>query len=408
MKINLDKNKKYLLACSFGPDSMALFTMLLINNFNFEVAHVNYHMREESDHEACLLNAFCLQKDIIIHKHDAYYPHAKGNFQAWARNVRYDFFRSVVEEKKLDFVLTGHQQDDVIETYMMQKTSKREAEFFGIKDDITLNGLRVMRPLLAYTKQELIDFCKKNNTPFAIDKSNLESKYTRNYFRNKVLNAMTDRQRSEILSEIDLHNNVEQKLSNYVSSLIDKRFYVKRNDYQKLNEPARKRLLFIMLTKLNAAQYFTKGVFTQIDQTICSDKQTALFKLNGNINFSLAYELFTLIDISLYAPYTFNIERGREKFRSRFIDFDLSGNLEKYKINRESFPLTIRTFTKDDYYTIKYYRKKVSRLFIDMKLPKHLRHIWPLIIDKNGKIIYIPRYRQDYEKLENNKLNILL
>jgi len=408
MRINLDKNKKYLLACSFGPDSMALFTILLINNFNFEVAHINYHMRQESDQESAQLEAFCQQKGIILHKNDAFYTDTKGNFQAWARNVRYQFFQNLVEERQLDIVLTGHQQDDVIETYMMQKAANREVEFFGIKDDITLNGLRVKRPLLAYAKQELIDFCHENNTPYAIDKSNLESKYTRNYFRNKVLNTMTKVQRREILAEIDLQNNLQQKLSKYVNSLIDKHFYVKRSDYKALNVLERKRLLFIMLKKFDAASYFTKGVFTQIDQTICSDKQTALFKLNGQIYFSLAYELFTLIDISLYAPYTYTIELGTEKFTSRFIDFDLSGNLEKYKISRDSFPLTIRTFMKDDYYTIKQYRKKVSRLFIDMKLPKHLRHIWPLIIDKNGKIIYIPRYRQDYEKVENNKLNILL
>ncbi|HOH94654.1 MAG TPA: ATP-binding protein, partial [Bacilli bacterium] len=42
MQINLDHNKKYLLACSYGPDSMALFSLLLKGNYNFVVAHINY------------------------------------------------------------------------------------------------------------------------------------------------------------------------------------------------------------------------------------------------------------------------------------------------------------------------------------------------------------------------------
>ena len=47
------KNSKILLACSYGPDSMALFDMLLkqVGNNGFEVAHVNYRLREESDDE---------------------------------------------------------------------------------------------------------------------------------------------------------------------------------------------------------------------------------------------------------------------------------------------------------------------------------------------------------------------
>ena len=49
--LNLDKDKKYLLACSYGPDSMALFYLLLEIGFKFDVAHVNYHLRKESDVE---------------------------------------------------------------------------------------------------------------------------------------------------------------------------------------------------------------------------------------------------------------------------------------------------------------------------------------------------------------------
>ena len=45
-------NKTYLLGCSGGPDSMALFALLKENKINFEVAHVNYHLREEADKES--------------------------------------------------------------------------------------------------------------------------------------------------------------------------------------------------------------------------------------------------------------------------------------------------------------------------------------------------------------------
>ena len=64
--LNLDKNKRYLLACSFGPDSMALFSMLLKENISFDVALVNYHLREESDNEDSSLSLFCRQHNIKL------------------------------------------------------------------------------------------------------------------------------------------------------------------------------------------------------------------------------------------------------------------------------------------------------------------------------------------------------
>ena len=55
----LNKNKKYLLACSYGPDSMALFNLLIKDNIDFDVAIVNYHLREESNLEVAWLKRYC-------------------------------------------------------------------------------------------------------------------------------------------------------------------------------------------------------------------------------------------------------------------------------------------------------------------------------------------------------------
>ena len=64
--LNLDKNKRYLLACSFGPDSMALFDMLKKEGITFEVAHVNYHLREESDSEETALRGYCKNQRVRL------------------------------------------------------------------------------------------------------------------------------------------------------------------------------------------------------------------------------------------------------------------------------------------------------------------------------------------------------
>ena len=64
--LNLNKENKYLLACSFGPDSMALLGMLLEGGYNFVVANVNYNLRPESTKESEDLKKFCEEKGLKL------------------------------------------------------------------------------------------------------------------------------------------------------------------------------------------------------------------------------------------------------------------------------------------------------------------------------------------------------
>jgi tRNA(Ile)-lysidine synthase len=88
----LDKSKSYLVAVSYGPDSMALLFSLLNLGYQVEVAHVNYHQRDVSDFEQAQLEQVCLQHDIPLHILDVQ-TKPKGNFQDQARTIRYHFFK---------------------------------------------------------------------------------------------------------------------------------------------------------------------------------------------------------------------------------------------------------------------------------------------------------------------------
>ena len=120
-RLSLDKNKKYVVACSFGPDSMALLDMAIKDGFNVVVAHVNYRKREASQAEQDNLQKFCDEHKIKLYILDLINQISSGNFQDWARKKRYEFFKAVAEKENAFAVLVAHQQDDVIETYLMQK-----------------------------------------------------------------------------------------------------------------------------------------------------------------------------------------------------------------------------------------------------------------------------------------------
>ena len=111
-----NQNETYILACSFGPDSMALLHYCLSKNITLIVAHVNYHKRAESNQEQADLVAYCKEHKIKLEILDTSGLKVEGNFQNWARNLRYDFFKKVALKYNTKNILVAHQKDDLIES----------------------------------------------------------------------------------------------------------------------------------------------------------------------------------------------------------------------------------------------------------------------------------------------------
>ena len=134
MKLDLDLNKKYLLGLSMGSDSLALFYLLKKQGYDFCVAHVNYHHRKEADEETEALINLCKLNNIKYFVKHAYYD--KGNFEDFARNVRYEFFAEIINSEKLDYLVVAHNLNDLIETYYLQKKRKNYVSYFSLNKAI--------------------------------------------------------------------------------------------------------------------------------------------------------------------------------------------------------------------------------------------------------------------------------
>ena len=165
--MDLEKKKKYVVACSFGPDSMALLDMMKKENYSLVVAHVNYHKRKESDFEEKSLKKYCGDNKLSCFVLDTSALKVSGNFQEWARKVRYEFFKKVLVENNCDAVVVAHQEDDLIETYLMQKSKKSFVTYYGIEKETTLFGVRIVRPLLDFKKSDLEKYDIQNNVPYS-------------------------------------------------------------------------------------------------------------------------------------------------------------------------------------------------------------------------------------------------
>lgn len=175
------------MAVSGGPDSMALLhtlhTLQKKYDWQLSIAHVNYGLRgKESESDATLvketaetlgLPLYTLTKKSLTRKSEEA-----------LRDIRYAFFEKLVKKYHFDLVALAHHQDDQAETVLMRLI--RGSGSRGLEGMRPKRGIYV-RPLLSFSKQEILNFAEKVAIPYRLDQSNAENIYFRNRVRNELL-----------------------------------------------------------------------------------------------------------------------------------------------------------------------------------------------------------------------------
>ncbi len=175
---------KNLLAFSAGVDSSALFFLLLKNNIPFDIALVNYGTRTNSDKEEAHAKALAKEYKLLCHSTQA--PKFTTHFEKNARDFRYNFFETLIKEHGYDTLLTAHQLNDQLE-WLLMRFSKGAgvSELIGLEPVTQRKNYTLLRPLLEYSKDELLEYLETNQYPYFIDESNSDEKYERNKFRKQ-------------------------------------------------------------------------------------------------------------------------------------------------------------------------------------------------------------------------------
>ena len=209
------KEKKNLLAFSAGVDSSALFFLLLQHNIPFDIALVNYGTRANSDIEA--LHAQTLAKQYNLTCHTIKAPPFTTHFEQNARKFRYDFFEKLIERQHYDTLLTAHQLNDQLEWLLMRLTKGAGiSELVGLEEVSKREHYTLVRPLLAYSKEELLAYLQDNNYPYFVDESNSDEKYERNLFRKQFSDPLMAEYKEGIKRSFDyLRQDKKQLKANF-------------------------------------------------------------------------------------------------------------------------------------------------------------------------------------------------
>lgn len=188
---------------------MALLDLARKSAVQLVVVHVNYHRRPNAQLDAERVIHYCDQHQIEFELFNA--PRFRtGNFQKRARDFRLACFRQVCKRQHAYGVLLAHHQDDALETYLFQRERNSLVDVYGLQNSVKLKGLRVDRPLLAFSKAELVDYCDAQAIAYGVDETNESPRYTRTAYRKRV-QSLSEVERLKLRDEM-LQKNVDRQV----------------------------------------------------------------------------------------------------------------------------------------------------------------------------------------------------
>lgn len=182
--------RRILVGLSGGADSVALTYLLMQENVELRAVHVNHGLRgEASDGDEAFVRQLCQQWKLPLDVFRTQPPEHPG--EDWARQARYGFFRQAMTMHGADALALAHHRDDQAETFLLHLLrGAGMTGLTGMEADGTVLGVRVIRPLLGASRQQLRDLLKRENIPWREDASNQDTRYLRNAVRCQLLPLM--------------------------------------------------------------------------------------------------------------------------------------------------------------------------------------------------------------------------
>jgi tRNA(Ile)-lysidine synthase len=408
----INKGDRVLLAVSGGIDSMVMAHLFIKAGIGIGIAHCNFCLRgEESELDEDLVKELAGENRIPFYSKrfaTKDYASEKGiSVQMAARELRYEWFETIRKENKFDCIAVAHNLNDNIETLLINLTRGT-----GITGLIGMKPVsnKVVRPLLFATREKITGYCIANRIAYREDKSNAETKYTRNKIRHLVIPVLKEINPSieETLNETaERLSGIHEIVSEFINGVL-KHVSIKKNktivfDIDKLKDlHVGKAVIFELfrpfgitgassgdLIRILAGRSGSQ-VFTRTHRIIKNRNEIIVCHLETDRN--QYFEINDIEDLSntpgiLWSEIITNIA----DFKIPEDQFVACLDYEKIK-----FPLIIRKWEKGDYFYplgMKQ-RKKLSDYFVDRKFSL-VRKEQALILESEGKITWIVGERID-------------
>lgn len=341
------------------------------------VLHVNYHMRPSALRDQKLVQSYCEKHGIAYMMVDASFPR-QGNFQSWAREIRYQSARDFAKQNHCEGIMSAHHNDDVLETYVMQKKANKNVGHYGIRKEGKMLGVRIVRPLLDVTKEELIRICENAGVEYGIDESNEKPNYERNKTRIELM-SLTAEDKAKLFMEMEERNHrIEaMRVQNEKIALLPELSV----DELKAN----RQLLRTWLMNHSQRQRYASDFLDEILKQSRSD-ETIEIKLDETESLLIQYGRMKVIaksdeysiELSTIEPKDYGVFSIRSEGETR----------EGLNVFPEDFPLIVRKTKPGDSIRLAFGKKNIVRWCIDRKIPLDQRREILVVENRDGEIIF--------------------
>lgn len=404
--------KRFLLTVSGGIDSVVMAELFHKARIDFDFAHCNFNLRgEESDGDQAFVENLAARMNVrcYINRFDTLkYAEQNGiSVQMAARNLRYEWFEEIRAKNAYDFIVTGHNRNDMVETVLINF-----ARGSGIRG---LTGIRprhgfIIRPLLFASRADIRKFADVQSLLWREDSSNAETKYIRNRIRHVLIPEFEAINPAFMQNATDTISRLSQteQLLNLALTQIKKSVWIEVPgkfliDIEKLSEyPAVETLLFELLREFGCTSILVRSILSSFESipgkrfitrthSITRDR-THLIITKNEVPVDTGMQIdadtalvthpihLTISSLKMNAGYTIPVE-------NKFAVLDM---------DQLDFPLTLRRWKAGDHFHPLGMKgtKKISDYLIDNKvsLPDK-QHVW--VIESSGNIVWVVNHRID-------------
>ena len=424
----VSNNDKIVVAVSGGPDSMFLLDALLkvrkSKTFDIIVAHVNHNVRPESYDEAKKVEEYCKNNNMIF-EYMIIDKYGADNFHDYARTVRYKFFESLVVKYNVKYLLTAHHGDDLMETILMRIVrGSTVAGYTGFNRETKLGSYCIIRPLITMTKLEIEEYMNKNNLWYAVDSSNKKDVYTRNRYRKYILPKLKEENKKVHKKFLKFSNKIKS-VSDFFDKYVDGRYseiVVKDKLCLKLLLKEDKVVIESILSKY-LSNFYKDNIYMITDKNmstlyncIISNKSNVVVDIPGNFKFVKSYNNAYIVTDDKKESYKYEIKNSVHINGYGVIKrVDESTKTDNYVTYLDSsmikLPLYVRNRKAGDKMVIKNMdvAKRIKNIFIDSKVPIDKRDNYPIVVDSNDEIIWLPGLKKSkFDSKNLGKYDIIL
>ena len=396
----LDKSLKYVVGVSGGSDSMYLLDTLRRKGYQVIVAHVNYHYRHDSDVDYELVKNYCEKYEIPFYYREFHHEDfVSGNFQDKARELRYLFYKELYEKYKCSGVVLGHHLDDCLENIYMQLTMHHTVYYLGMKEVNVVMGMNIVRPLMDMYKEDILLKVKELGIPYHDDYTNFETDFKRDEVRNTVLNTYSKKDKEKLLEKARKHNlriqDLEFKVKPYYQQYIED----KKIDYHLIDDDLMNIFLYKILSDVMEGRLISYSLIEEIKHQIHSLKPNIQMNLPVNYLFIKEYDNIYVSKSEEMNGYCYVFEK-KMSFCCEYFQLSDEGHMnEGVYLSPDDYPIMIRTMQPGDFIETSSGTKKLSRLFINAKVPMIQRKTWPVVVNKDKTIVLVPHIAKNIDYL---------